>query len=582
MSRRTNWASIFTLSTGSFAGRENSMAQRASLQMSQLGVRWAGVATAAVVAAAYFGTGVFDHDICSPTEPAVSGVVWNMFRHGSLAVPRIDAFPYLEKPPLAYWLSWLSCEATGKLTAACLRLPSAVFGVLSLCVFYWIARRRNDRALACVTVLLAATSVQFYQFSHRAAANILVVFFVFLCFALFVKPLLQTGGGEFKTLANDLAFAGALAVSFYAKNFFIHLFVLPPVILFLLYKRQFQRALRSIALVAVLTALVVLPWVLALYQEGGWEYLRVVFFDNTFGRFFNFSDPARFKPGPLNDAFTVERGATPFLYLGALLWVPAPWSLVFLASVIWLLRQPGGDDLRFFLKLAIVVVPLTLTLSASRVADYLVPLLFVMLLMMGDFLRELFFHPQSTTRLERGLCLANVIVVVSALVIAPLGLGVYLSQPALFGLTPLILLGFAYFAWRVRREWFGWGSMCGFACLATLGTAVTLAASVPLFDAKRSFSPFFEEVRHHLRGRELYTTLLDDKRLPLIGYYLDRRVPIIRDDETLLELLQSGAKVSVILYRKSYQQLKDRLGGIPHHLVAPTSGNQLLVLVNSP
>src|SRR6516162_3035913 len=80
-----------------------------------------GALTTAIVAAVYFGTGVFDHDVWSPREPTVSGVVWNMVRYGSFAVPRIDEFPYLEKPPLWYWLSSLACQANGKLTAACLR-----------------------------------------------------------------------------------------------------------------------------------------------------------------------------------------------------------------------------------------------------------------------------------------------------------------------------------------------------------------------------------------------------------------------------------------------------------------------------
>ncbi len=543
---------------------------------------WIKSLTAGLIAAVYFGTGVVDHDVWSPTEPAVAGVVWNMVRHGSFAVPRIDEFPYLEKPPLAYWVSWLSCQGIGQLSAACLRFPSTVFGVLSLCLFYWILRRRNTAPVACLTVLFAAMSIEFYQFSHRAGADILTVFFVGLCFTLFSATLLRTGSSETKTLACDLGFAGALAVSFYAKNFFTHLFVLPPVITFLLYKREFHRAFRSFALVTVLTALVVLPWALALQREGGWEYLRVVFFDNTFGRFFNFADPEKFRPGPLNDAFTVERGSSPFLYLGTLLWVPAPWSLIFLASVIWLFRQRDCDDLRLFLKLAIVVVPVALTFSASRTSDYLVPLLFVMLLTVADLLHDLVSHAQHVTRLERALCLTNIVVVMSGLVIAPIVLGVYFSQPVFFGLSTLIALTFVCFAWRVRTQWLGWRFIYGFACLAILATAVTMVLFVPILDVKHTYSPFFDQVRDQSRDRELYTTLLDDRRLPLVEFYLDRRVPIIRDDEKLFQLLNSRAKVSVILRRRSYDQLKKRFDLVPHQLITPSSGNQLLVLVNSP
>ena len=539
-----------------------------------------GALTAAIVAAVYFGTGVFDHDVWSPREPTVSGVVWNMIRYGSFVVPRIDAFPYLEKPPLSYWLSWLTCEANGKLTAACLRFPSAILGVMSLGLVYWVTRRRNDAAVGCVTVLFAATSISFYQLSHRAGPDILVIFFVFLCFALFSVTLLESGGKP-GTLVYDVAFAAVLAVSFYAKNFFTFLVVLPPVSLFLFHKRDFDRMLRTIALVVVFTALAILPWAMALHRQGGWEYLRVVFLDNTVGRFFNFADPRKFNPGPLNDAFIVERGRSPFLYLGTLLWVPAPWSLVFLASLASLFRRRAADDFRVFLKLAIVVVPVVLTLSASRTSEYLVPLLFIILLIMSELLRDLFSKPQNVSRLQCGLCLTNFGLVVSALIIAPLLLGYFDRLPVFFVLAPLITLAFAYLGRRVWGEWLGWRAIYGFICLTTLAMLAMTLVVVPILNAKRSYAPFFDQVRLQALHRELYTTLLDDRRLPLIEYYLDRRVPIIRDDEKLFELLKGNAKVSVILDNKNYQRLKKNLDLIPHQLIAPSSKIQQLVLVNS-
>jgi len=540
-----------------------------------------GALTTAIVAAVYFGTGVFDHDVWSPREPTVSGVVWNMVRYGSFAVPRIDEFPYLEKPPLSYWLSSLACQANGKLTAACLRFPSAILGVMSLGLVYWVGRRRNDTVVACVTVLFAATSIAFYQLSHRAGPDVLVIFFVFLCFALFVVTLLQSGGKP-GTLVYDIGFAAALAVSFYAKNFFSFLIVLPPVLLFLFYKRDFGRMFRTVVLIAVFTALAILPWATALHREGGLEYLRVVFLDNTIGRFFNFADPGKFRPGPLNDAFVVERGRSPFLYLGTLLWVPLPWSLVFLASLIALFCRRAADDFRVFLKLAIVVVPVVLTLSASRTSEYLVPLLFIILLIVGELLHDLFSKPQSVSRLQRGLCLTNFALVVSTLIIAPLVLGYFYRLPVFFVLAPLIVLAFVYLGRRVWDEWLGWRAIYGFTCLATLAMLAMAVVVFPILNGKRSYAPFFDQVRLQSRHRELYTTLLDDRRLPLMEFYLDRRVPIIRDDEKLFQLLKGSAKVSVILDNRSYQRLKKSLDLIPHQLITPSSEIQQLVLVNSP
>jgi hypothetical protein len=115
-----------------------------------------------------------------------------------------------------------------------------------------------------------------------------------------------------------------------------------------------------------------------------------------------------------------------------------------------------------FLKLAIVAVPVVLTLSASKAPDYLIPLLFIMLLIVGEFVRDLFSDPQKVTRLEKTLCRINIVIVVAGLIIALIGLAVYFRQPVLFGLAPLIALAFACLARRVWSEWLRWRSVLRF------------------------------------------------------------------------------------------------------------------------
>ena len=540
--------------------------------------RGVGTATAVIVIALYFGTGVFDHEIWSPAEPAFAGVVWTMFRGGSLAVPRIHDFYYLEKPPLSYWLGWLSCKAVGKLDAGCLRFPTAVLGVLCLCLVYWIANKRNGTWIACITVFFTATSVEFYHSTHLAGSQPVAVFFVFLCFALFLRTLLKGDGADAKC---DLAFLAALAVSFYAKNFFTFLIVLPPVILFLLLKRKFRRAAQSVILVMVFTAVAIAPWVFAIYNEGGLHYLRVVFFDNTFGRFFNFSHLERFTFGPLDDAFTVARGDPRYIYLLALFRRAAPWSLVFVAALIWLFRHRGVDNFKFFLKVTIISVPVLLTFSASRPQSYIDPLLFIMLLIVGEFLRDLFFIAGSVTRFERALFNINLAVVAAAVTIAPIVLGIYFGKPTFFGLSLLIGLAFAVLAWRFRGAYRGPPFAYGITCLVALSAFVMIMAVMPSFDALKSQAVFFDEIRDQIAGREVYTTVLDDRRLPLITYYLNWRVPIVQDRERILQLLKGEAKVGVIFARADYLKAEKYLDQIPHKVISPSHGSKVFVLVNN-
>jgi 4-amino-4-deoxy-L-arabinose transferase-like glycosyltransferase len=108
--------------------------------------RWALLAV--LLMGAYFAVGVFDHDVWAPTEPAVAGVVWEMYAHDDLAVPRINGLPYLEKPPLYYWAAWACCKVGGRISAGLLRLPAVMFGVLCLFLAFWAARARYGAAAA--------------------------------------------------------------------------------------------------------------------------------------------------------------------------------------------------------------------------------------------------------------------------------------------------------------------------------------------------------------------------------------------------------------------------------------------------
>ena len=347
---------------------------------------------------AYFAVGVFDHDIWAPTEPAVAGVVWEMYAHGDLAVPRINGLPYLEKPPLYYWAAWACCKVGGRISAGLLRLPAVMFGILCLLLAFWAARARYGAAAAWLATVLAATAPSFYILSHRATTDMAATFFTFLCFALFASTLSSSEDTP-KRHPLDILFALALALSFYSKNFYTWLIVLPPVLLFLAYKRLYRRIGVIVGLLAVFFVLLVTPWCLAVFRRGGWEYLRIVFVDNTLGRFFSMV-PWWPVTDPLNDAYRAEKDNPRLIYLAMLFVFSAPWALAFIASVTAFFRKRGGD-FRLFLKIAFIAIPVVLTLSSSRAGEYLMPIYFVTILMTAELLRDLLQEAtRQNTRLE--------------------------------------------------------------------------------------------------------------------------------------------------------------------------------------
>ena len=481
----------------------------------------------------YLGTGVFDHDLWSPTEPAVAGVVTEMFRTGHWAIPHIHDFPYLEKPPLAYWLSLFSCKVVGRLDAGWLRLPAAVAGLAALGITGWTLRRRICPAALLALLLIAGTSIFLYELSHRASTDALVNIFAFAAWGVFLRTFRLPPGHTRKGLGWDALLGLILAGSFYVKNFYVSFVVLPPILLFLLWRRQWGRLFRLLALTGVLTGLLILPWAVALYQRGGPDFLRVVFFDNTFGRFLpkSFQYLQTHGVTPLNDAWFVEKYSSPLLYVNGFLYATLPWPLFYLVAIVALYRRgPPPDDFRLFLRLALIAVPVGLSVPSARVIEYLAPILFILFLIGGEVLNE-WLSPggRSLARWERKALGINLLLVAGGLLALLAGLAFYLGHPglALISLGAItgvgILLG--------RRSGWDAPSALRWLVLAGAGMALLTAQLYPALNHIKTYRHFFEQVRPAAAGRTLVTTSLNDLRLPLITWYLEQPVTVIGEHE---------------------------------------------------
>jgi len=552
----------------------------------------------------YLLVGVFDHELWPPIEQAVAGVTWEMYRNGEVAVPQINGIPYLEKPPLAYGLSWLSCKIAGRLSAGFVRLPAALSGLLSLGVLFWISRRFHDETVAWISTYLCATTLTFYDMMHRASSDSVALFFIILCFALFMRTLdressdlaaAQENSETFTTRRRDpprnprsrwledLPFCLALTASFYAKNFYTFLIVVPPVTVFLLMTRQVRRLLAIGATAAVALAVLVGPWCYALYTRGGLEYLRVVFFDNTLGRFFTVHDTASFHIGELNDAFRTEKTRPPF---GVARWISAdmlPWPLIY-GAALWqlFLGRTVVCERRLFLKIAFVAIIVSLSLSSSKQMTYFLPIVFVLSLASAEFFDDLFAQRVRSARKNRQLIALNLVIVVIASALAPLGIGLVLHNRALLWLLVPNLAALAVLGVVLKGRWHDDLALWASGVFVTGSVSLSLAFAVPRIDELRSWRPFFDQVRTAIQGRQLFTTLVNDRRLPAMNFYLDRRLEILKDPDQIPRLLLAPERVGIVVSVDGYDEQRDLLAKIPHRAIRASKGADLFVYVENP
>jgi 4-amino-4-deoxy-L-arabinose transferase-like glycosyltransferase len=536
--------------------------------------RWALLVV--LLVGAYFAVGLFDHDIWAPTEPAVAGVVWEMYAHGDLAVPRINGLPYLEKPPLYYWAAWACCKAGGGISAGLLRLPAVTFGILCLLLAFWAARARYGAPAAWLATVLAATTPSFYVLSHRATTDMAAVFFAFLCFALFASTLSSSGDSP-KRHPADLLFALALVLSFYSKNFCTWLIVLPPVLLFLAYKRLYRRIGVIIGLLALFFVLLVMPWCIAVFHRGGWEYLRIIFVDNTLGRFFSMAPPWPVTD-PLNDAYRAEKENPRLLYFTSLFVFSAPWALAFIASVPAFFRRRGGD-FRLFLKIAFIAIPVVLTLSSSRVSEYVMPIYFVTILMTAELLRDLLQEATQRRSWKGKLVGLNVALGLGACLAAPVLISVASRTGApLLWLIPVLAVA-VWLAVNRRQEWLTFRILSTALAVVCGAFILVMGWITPRLNQEKSFAYFFDAIRSTAAQRKLYSRFCDDRRLPLISYYLDRRAEILNSEQDVFALLRSGQPLGIIIGSRFYQDHQGEFASVPHRAITARRGKCDLTFV---
>ena len=528
----------------------------------------------------YFFVGIFDHSLWSPTEPAVAGIVWNMYTYSDLAVPHINNIPYLEKPPLYYWTSLAACKALGGLDDGLIRLPSVIFGVLSLVLVYWIANKKYGNNVANVTVLLGATCSSFYELSHRACTDIAATFFIFLAFSIFMNTLdADTGTQDRKTKNFDILFCLILSLAFYAKNFYVHLIVLPPVVTYLLLKRQYRRTVGLFSMLVLFLVVMVTPWCLALYHEGGWELLRIVFVDNTLGRFFHIAVAGNIASEPLNDAYIAEKGKSTFFYLGSFFTIMQPWLLIFATAIVALYRKKQVSEFQQFLKITFIVIPVVLSLSTSKVTEYLIPILFILLLISGDFLNDVFHQTRKLTFWETALVGINITLFAIALVIFPFVESFLVHKPILILWTIPIAL-FLFLLWKyVRKNRFDFLFLHYFLSFSAVMLFVLLVNLVPYIEDLNATKYFFTKIEKTTDHRKLYTTFYGDRRLPIITYYLNRRITVLTNHKSVFDELRSIHKVGIIIPSDFYIKNIQRFNAIPHTIIKTSRGRDIFTFV---
>jgi 4-amino-4-deoxy-L-arabinose transferase-like glycosyltransferase len=144
-------------------------------------------------------------DLFNPDEPRESEMAREMFVTGDPVVPRLDGEPFLEKPPLFYWLVVTAYRVAGGPSEAAARVVPAIAGFLCLFVTCALARRLFGDGTALLAALILLTGFESFWLARRTLIDMPMT----LAILVACDALHRVVTAERRTPAGWLAAAGA-------------------------------------------------------------------------------------------------------------------------------------------------------------------------------------------------------------------------------------------------------------------------------------------------------------------------------------------------------------------------------------
>ncbi len=330
--------------------------------------RWRSLAVVLVLPALLLYPALGGH-LFEPDEGRYAQIPREMLERGAWVVPTLQGEPYLDKPPLMYWLTKLAYLAFGA-TPAAARLVPALCVHLTVLVVYGIGRRSVGERGAFWAALLLSVSPGYVGMARLLLLDGLLV----LCVTTSVLCGFEAVRGGRLKLGWWLASAVGSGLGFLTKGPIAEILLFPPLLAFALLNRETARVgVSKLLLFGAVVLAVNLPWYVAVYRQQP-EFLRHFFWEHNVMRFlqpFDHLQPVWYYAPIVLGGF-LPGVVVGVAYLRSLLLGPTDAVVRTQAGGFWLLS--GAWCLVFF------------SCSGSKLPTYILPAFPPLCLALGEFI----------------------------------------------------------------------------------------------------------------------------------------------------------------------------------------------------
>jgi 4-amino-4-deoxy-L-arabinose transferase-like glycosyltransferase len=317
--------------------------------------------------------GIFD-----PEEGRHVSIATAMLRSGDLVVPRLQGFPYLEKPPLAYWLIAGAFRLLGRGEFAA-RLPVAVLGLAGIAAVFTLARSVLGASAGWLSAgVLALTTQWFLQARYMTTDMILSGWMTIALAAFFL-------GFHAKRRGAYLVFFLAMAMATLAKGIIGVVLPCGVVAVFVAWTRRWKLLgeMRPVLGAALFLAIVV-PW-FALVERRIPEFLHYFVVDQHIARYLG---NAGEHPAPI------------WFFVPVIAFGFFPWIVHVPAAASRLRATP---ELSVFLWSWFAVIFLFFSVSEEKLMGYILPSYPPLAILVGGYLARL-CEPDEAVDTARRVC----------------------------------------------------------------------------------------------------------------------------------------------------------------------------------
>jgi 4-amino-4-deoxy-L-arabinose transferase-like glycosyltransferase len=330
------------------------------------------MAAVSAFAATIFFFHLGTYGLWEPDEARYAEIAREMLALRNFIVPHLNYVPYIEKPPLLYWLTASSMSLFGVNEFAA-RLPNALAALLGVIVTYCFVARAFDRRRAILAALVLATSGLYAVMAQVLTTDMLLTTMITVAlFAFYLQW--REGGRWWWTLYVAAALATltkgpvGVAIPFIAG------------VIFLWWQGELRGAIRRFhALSGLLVGLVIaLPWFVAVtIREPG--FFAFYFVGEHFRRFFESS---------------YSHGEPIYYYLPVAAAGMLPWTIA-VPFLPWRSLEP--NPARRFCAISSAAILVLFSLASAKLIPYILPAFPPLAVLIADAIMALADHHAAST-----------------------------------------------------------------------------------------------------------------------------------------------------------------------------------------